>query len=408
MTRTLTLLPSMLLLFVLPFPGTVALRLACLAVAFLVAIALWRKLAPPSIPCKPALLAWIAVALLSLAWAVDPAYSLGEIKNEILYTMMAFVAFFAVTRDEADLLRLLLALAAGALLLCALALESRLRLGLWNPEGLHGGSTAFAGYAIAVAPMLFLLGSRLAAAWSRGAVFALFLLVAATAFFALARIVWWALALQAVIALILLWRRDILKLRAGTLLACVTGVVLLAAGAFLAAQHGKFGTSSVGVVAEDIPLGRFRLGPVLHRIAESPAAGAGFGRGALSKAHRDLIPKDNMLLWHAHNVFLNYGLEMGVPGMLALAWLFVSLLREYWRLYAGPDRVASLVGVAGLTLVAGMLLRDQVNDMFVRDEAILFWALNGMLFGLGRRLRSEKNPGSLLPGHRSSSSRSGS
>src|SRR5258705_2159109 len=127
----------MLLLFVLPFPGTVALRLACLAVAFLVAIALWRKLAPPSLPCKPVLLAWMAVAFLSLAWAVDPAYSLGEIKNEILYTMMAFVAFFAVTRDEADLRRLLLALAAGALLLCSLALESRLRLGLCDPEGIH-------------------------------------------------------------------------------------------------------------------------------------------------------------------------------------------------------------------------------------------------------------------------------
>jgi putative inorganic carbon (hco3(-)) transporter len=406
-SRTLTLLPFMLLLFVLPFPGTVALRLASLAVSFLVAIALWRRLAPPAIPCKPALLAWMAVALLSLVWAVDPAYSLGEIKNEILYTMMAFVAFFAVTRDEADLRRLLLALAAGALLLCSLALESRMRLGLWNSEGIHGGVSAFAGYAIAVAPMLLLLGSRLAAAWRRAAVFALFLLVAATAFFTLQRIVWWALALQAMIALILLWRRDILKLRAGTLLACVTGVVLLAAGAFLAAQQAKFGTS-IGVAAEDIPLGRFRLGPVLHRIAESPIAGAGFGRGILSKAHRDLIPKDNMLLWHAHNVFLNYGLEMGVPGMLVLAWLFVSLLREYWRLYAGQDRVASLLGVAGLTLVAGMLLRNQVNDMFVRDEAILFWALNGMLLGLGRRLRSEKNPDSSLPEHRSSSSRSGS
>ena len=67
MTRTLTLLPFMLLLFVLPFPGTVALRLVCLAVAFLVAIALWRRLAPPAIPCKPALLAWMAVAFLSLA-----------------------------------------------------------------------------------------------------------------------------------------------------------------------------------------------------------------------------------------------------------------------------------------------------------------------------------------------------
>src|SRR5258706_14661223 len=114
----------------------------------------------------------MAVAFLSLAWAVDPAYSLGEIKSEILYTMMALVAFFAVTRDETDLRLLLLALAAGALLLCALALESRLRLGLWDPEGTHGGIAAFARYAIAVAPMLLLLGSRPRPALRRGPVVA--------------------------------------------------------------------------------------------------------------------------------------------------------------------------------------------------------------------------------------------
>src|SRR5258706_9041757 len=105
----------------------------------------------------------MAVAFLSLAWAVDPAYSLGEIKNEILYTMMAFVAFFAVTRDEADLRLLLLALAAGALLLCALALESRLRLGLWNPEGIHGGDPAFPRFPIPLAPVAFVLGRPLGA-----------------------------------------------------------------------------------------------------------------------------------------------------------------------------------------------------------------------------------------------------
>jgi len=126
--------------------------------------------------------------------------------------------------------------------------------------------------------MLLLLGNRLAAAWSRGAVFALFLLVAATAFFTLDRTVWLALALQAVIALILLWRRDILKLRAGTLLACVTGVVLLAAGAFLAVQEVRFGTSSVGVGAEDVRFGRYRLGrccTALQKVRlQAPGSGA--------------------------------------------------------------------------------------------------------------------------------------
>src|SRR2546426_4541519 len=69
--RAFTLLPFMVLLFILPFPGTVALRLLCLAGAFVVAIALWRRLAPPRIPCKPALVFWALVALLSLAGAVD-------------------------------------------------------------------------------------------------------------------------------------------------------------------------------------------------------------------------------------------------------------------------------------------------------------------------------------------------
>ena len=79
----LQLLPFMVLLFILPFPGTVALRLTCLAAAFLIAIASWRRLAPPALPCKWAIALWAGVVIASLVYAVDPSYSLGEIKNEI-------------------------------------------------------------------------------------------------------------------------------------------------------------------------------------------------------------------------------------------------------------------------------------------------------------------------------------
>src|SRR6267378_6221560 len=75
--RAFTLLPFMVLLFVLPFPETVALRLLCLAGAFVIAVALWRRLAPPRIPCTPALVFWVLIALFSLAGAVDCYYSLG-------------------------------------------------------------------------------------------------------------------------------------------------------------------------------------------------------------------------------------------------------------------------------------------------------------------------------------------
>jgi len=44
-----------------------------------------------------------------------------------------------------------------------------------------------------------------------------------------------------------------------------------------------------------------------------------------------------------------------------------------------------LAGLAGTTMVAGVLARNMANDFFVRDGALLFWALAGMLFGYARR-----------------------
>jgi hypothetical protein len=83
---------------------------------------------------------------------------------------------------------------------------------------------------------------------------------------------------------------------------------------------------------------------------------------------------------------------MGLPGVVALAWVFFSLLGEYWRLCNSPDDKLKWLGVAGIMLVAGVVLRNLVNDMFVRDAAILFWAAHGALLGFGcRRSRREGN-----------------
>jgi len=45
-------------------------------------------------------------------------------------------------------------------------------------------------------------------------------------------------------------------------------------------------------------------------------------------------------------------------------------------------------------MVVGVVLRNQVSDEFVRDAAILFWAVNGALLGLGcRRSRRQEAAG---------------
>ncbi len=383
----LPLLPYAGLLFILPFPGTVALRLLCLAVAFVYTIYAWKRLAVPPFPLKPALAVWVLVALASLFYAVDPADSLSEIKNELTYTMMAFVAFFVITCDERRMKWMFLALVAGAFVLCIWALAARMSLGYWEDSGRYGGRVSFATYLVAVAPVVVLMGFYFEDLRLRRLSLVLLGLLLVTGFFSLQRIIWIVLLVQAGLAWFLLWRFKLIHVRFRFIAAVFFGGTILAAGMLIAVQLTR--THEFSTLSTDVRGGFWPA--VAGRILETPLTGAGFGRGALSKKHRDLTPPDAPYLWHAHNVFLNYGLAMGVPGILALTLLFAGLIRAYWRFCRGRDPHLRMLGIAGIMLVGGVVLRNQVNDMFLRDQAILFWALNGVLLGLGqRKLLSER------------------
>jgi O-antigen ligase len=129
-----------------------------------------------------------------------------------------------------------------------------------------------------------------------------------------------------------------------------------------------------------------------EEILEHPWTGAGFGRAVMGKAYPDLLPADESeAFWHPHNLVLTYGISAGVPGMVAVLALFGSLAWRFWRLARRGEPLARLAGLAGTGMVAGVLARNMANDFFVRDEALLFWALAGMLFGYA--LRREASPG---------------
>ena len=203
MTLPLLLTPFAALLFILPFPGTVALRLICLAAAFLLAAIGWRRFTPPIIPMKPVLIAWAFIAAASLVYAVDPAYSLGEIKNEIGYSMMAYVAFFAISGDERRVKWMLLALASGALVLCAWALAVVFVRGYWNQGGGHGGTAAFATYLATIAPTVALLGFYFKDPRLRVAALGVLGLLLITGLFSQQRIIWPVFFLQLSVGVIL-------------------------------------------------------------------------------------------------------------------------------------------------------------------------------------------------------------
>jgi O-antigen ligase len=387
-THPAFMLPFAALVFILPFPGTVALRLLCLAAAFALALLAWRRLDPPPLPAKLALLLWASIAAASVFYSFDFGYSAAEFKNEVVYASMAYVAFFWFTRGETELRALLLALAAATAAIAAWGLVNTARTGMWPESAGHGGSGGAATFFCVAVP---LLGLALAAARSRRAGIAIAIVLALALLAAVAtrqRVQWPLFWMQFVMGVALLQWSGVVRLSAGRLATAVCAATLIAALGLASAQVWRQETGHVRAVDS-----RPAAWPaVIAAVARTPWYGAGFGRQAMRKGHPEIVSEDP-LFWHAHNSFLNAAVSMGLPGAAALLFLFGTFAALYWRLVRSTDRLARLLGIAGLLLLTGVIGRNLTNDFFVRDGALLFWALNGALLGAGLRRFQVGAPG---------------
>jgi O-antigen ligase len=383
---TLLPLPFMVLLFILPFPGTEVLRLAGLAGAFLIVVIFWRRLSPPPLPCQRAIALWAGVVIASLLVAVDPAYSLGEIRNEVGYALIAFAAFFAWTRDERQLRLSCLAVLAGFAVIAASALlGADLRKGEWPSDVYYGGVGGVSNYLVTVGPVLVLTVALFGRRHARKWLGLLGLAFGAVALLSAQRALWPALGLQAALGCVWLWR--VRAVAVDPVRLALTGTILLAligTGIYVSDQY-RTGGNPESPVAMGNDLRPHVWKKVGEKILTHPLSGAGFGLGVMSKAYPALLPEEGKVFWHPHNLVLNYGISAGVPGMVAVLALFAALAWRFWQLALRGERLARLAGLAGAAMVAGVLARNMANDFFVRDGALLFWALAGMLFGYALR-----------------------
>src|SRR3954469_11632319 len=167
--RALQLLAPAIYLFVLPLAHTTGLRSTAFGISVLLLALTWWSSPMPTIPLKASFAAWLTLALVTLIWAIDPEYSLGEIRTEIVYGFFTFLVFFKATRSERDLNLWFLTLIASALVVGTFALIHTLR-GL-NPYlvGMHGGTLYYAGYLNTIFPILAAI-AILRPGWRRFAV----------------------------------------------------------------------------------------------------------------------------------------------------------------------------------------------------------------------------------------------
>lgn len=381
-----------LFLFVLPIPHTTTIRLVCLFSAALMALVLVHRYEAPVLPLKGPFALWAIVALISLFSPVDLWETLSEIKSEVIYSFLAFFVFYTQTTNHRRWAVWITAVIAILFLLSVTNVFLWYRgadLGL--PRYLYNGVAAYTTFLVTVLPFVLLFIFHLPVRGiGRWLLRAAPLLLAAPAYLTLNRTVWIAVAALALTMSGLLmfgngsrWRN--LKAAAVlTVLAIISFHLIHSSLERRVGLHGNLDAVVEHTVAVDPRTELWSF--AIQEIMRSPWQGIGFGAASFGIAHGQWKSKG---ILHAHNVFLDAGVQMGVLGIVAMMVLFGAVLYQYWRLYRSGNRLVQWLGACGIAMVVAVVIRNMTDEFFRRDLALLFWALVGASLGYGHRILIE-------------------
>ena len=392
------------LLFLAPFAGSAGLRSGTLILSALLLAASARGMGPELRRFPRAVLvgfaAWALLAALSLAWSVEPRYTLGELRAEIFYPALALGVFFLAAARDASRWRIWCAalLAGSATMFAGLALQEFLPFAVTRHSVLEQRS-AWSTHLVLIAPLLFVLGwprpwGAERPPWVQALALAVLLVAAWETH---NRMTWIAFGAQLVLAMAV-WRatpamaptriRDLRRVTVAAVL--VVGVAF--AGALVERNERFFGAQAPVMTSFERDLRPKIWSTALEQWRSAPWLGHGFGREIVAGAFMPLTTRlaDHPEIRHAHNVFLDVAIELGVVGLATLVALLALLVREYRGFLRRPE--VAVLGVLGLTLVAGFVVKNLTDDFMHRHNALVFWALNGMLLGLGCAARRGTEP----------------
>ena len=338
---------------------------------------------------------WCLWSTASLLWSVDPAFSAGHWRREIGWTLLTVVVFHVATRDARAWRRLVATALASFVVLALAALVYAASARDWNASIWHGGVGPWSTFVVIIAPFCLALLAPAPAGFANGRRSvalgaALLVLLLASARTSDNRMVWIALAVSFAFASALGGWRWHGSLRRAPLRWLLPGAcVLIALGALFAStarEKAQLNFSPQTSVTEALAADpRPHLwSHTLERIRERPWTGFGLGRAIIGDEMRQAL--HDPLMSHAHNVFMSQWLQTGLPGLGLFVALLVALAGAYAAAYRSSDDARASVGVIGLALVAGFVVKNLTDDFLFGANAKEFWALNTMLLAFDAQL----------------------
>lgn len=139
---------------------------------------------------------------------------------------------------------------------------------------------------------------------------------------------------------------------------------------------------------EDTSVGlRFALWEsTIAMIEEHPLLGVGWGSYYLAYPdYNFFIQDEHVLIFHAHNMYLNMLAEVGIIGGAAFLLTFFAQGFLCWKLYRGKaslfTRTMGLGGLLMVMAIAVISMSDHV--LFGRSISFCFWSLSALCVGSG-------------------------
>lgn len=380
------------LCFILPFNGTIALRMFLLVVIVVLAL-LKRHREELAWTIEVPLLFWVAIPAISLSWSVDPNLTANELRPDVLYPFLGFLAFRMLSRD---LLNYHSALWGAVLGVSAVVLIGVQRGGLsldYDWYELAHGWGQFSTILLLMIPALFVLffGAFLQKeskkiVWLIG----LGLIIVMGGYAMHNRMFWLAIGLVGIVWSIGAFVHPWLKpYRRQLLIVCLlsgVGLILIflmvAAGKpanYLDAQHGN-SVAATFTHNERYSLWKFWI----DRALEKPWLGIGFGhdlpRNTFIAQKPEMWP--NLVLAHAHNLFIDLFLQVGLLGLMVFFYAFWALLAKAWEVLRGNASLDQyLAALASISLILGMFAKNMSDDFYTRTPLFVFWCLLGLFLG---------------------------
>ena len=322
-------------------------------------------------------LLWI---LVTVPWAIDPAYSFAEWRKTLAQTLMFYFVVNVVTTKEevgkivdAFLLGIVVMSVAG---IGNFLLGDRDVFGLDERAGAFGLASQWLSTFLIMGIPIFLFRLSIALESPRCFVYGIGLITALGALWVThTRAAYLAVFFQGLLYLLMQYLRN------GVLVTVIIVIIFMSFMGFLLGfsifQNELDRDSLVSIESMQR---RFATWPIaLQDIVQNPIIGLGYGQQSFEKKHPEL--GEGFIHKNIHNTLLQKLVQCGVPGAIIFCLIFSKILKAAFQVWNQQVNVfAGKFALAIMIMVIGVIVRTMFDDMFLGNIVYLFWLLVGLFF----------------------------